>query len=107
MPYNSIVGVLVLQEVVLNQLEEVGGLLFASLNMFSLNLNVTLGVVVVGALDDETVTGSHQLSLIRDLLIGLRDNISFNHTILVDKVIHVNTFKLCASCNCMCYLHRS
>ncbi|KAM2563601.1 hypothetical protein TB2_011986 [Malus domestica] len=84
-------GILVLQEVVLNQLEEVGGLLFASLNMLFLDLNISLGVIVASALDDATATGSHQLSLVTNFLNCFGDSISLNHTVLVHKVVLVNS----------------
>ncbi|CAN6551303.1 unnamed protein product [Malus baccata var. baccata] len=84
-------GILVLQEVVLNQLKEVGGLLFASLNMLFLDLNISLGVIVAGALDDATAAGSHQLSLVTDFLNCFGDSISLNHTVLIHKVVLVNS----------------
>ena len=81
---------MVFQEVVLNELEEMRGLLFASLDMLFLDLKLSLGVVVAGALDDRTTARCHQLSLIGDLLNCLRDCISFDHTVLVHEVLFVN-----------------
>ncbi|RXH80189.1 hypothetical protein DVH24_041336 [Malus domestica] len=84
-------GILVLQEVVLNQLEEVGGLLFANLNMLLLDLNISLSVVVAGTLDDTTIAGSHQLSLVANFLNCFGDSISLNHTVFVHNVVLVNS----------------
>ena len=68
-------------KVALNKLEQTMSLLFASLDVLFLDLNITLGVVVADTLDDGTTSRCHQLGLVRDLLNGVCQSISFNQSV--------------------------
>ncbi|KAM1171521.1 hypothetical protein ACFX2G_022231 [Malus domestica] len=89
-----VVGIRIGHKVVLNKLEQTMGLVFASLNMFFFDLNISLSVVVAGVLDDGTIARCHQLNFIRDLLNFVRNGIPFNQAVAIVKVIFVNSLNL-------------
>ncbi|KAL6188541.1 hypothetical protein ACLB2K_039933 [Fragaria x ananassa] len=81
--------------VLINDLEQASGLFFSGLDMLFLDLNLTLAMVVAGALDDGASTWRrHQLDLVRDFLNLVSDSITFNDTVVVNKVVFVKSINL-------------
>lgn len=82
-------------EILLNDLEQVWGLFFASPNMFFLNLHITFGVVVACTLNNRTsIRRCHQLRFITYLLNWFCQSISFNQSVAVCQIGFINWINL-------------
>ena len=90
-----VVGVGVGGEVGLDGLEEVGGLLFAFLDMLLLDLVPALRVVLAAALHNRpAIRRGHQFGLVTDLLDDVAQGITLDHGVAVSEVLSVDAVDL-------------